>query len=137
MILIYLTSRGVQLQRSLYDQFGVSSRQLRRSIAFVLVQANKLLPRVSVARHITSQRRATVAQACSKRKQRRESWMVSGSKKARMGAGPTLRFLRTTCKLLVNRKQHAKSLTDRHLTQLTLDQSLGRRSKKAQKEARK
>ena len=54
MILIYLMSRGVQLQRSLYNQFGVSSRQLRRSIVFVLVQANKLLPTVSVARHITS-----------------------------------------------------------------------------------
>ena len=49
MISIYLMSRGVQLQYSSYDQFGVSSRQLRRSIAFVLVQAIELVPTVSVA----------------------------------------------------------------------------------------
>ena len=133
MISIYLMSRGVQLQRSSYDQFGVSSRQLRQTIAFVLVQANEPSPTVSVAPHITSRQRVTAAQAYFKRKQRRESWMVPGGKKAGTDAGPTLRFLCTTHKPLVNRKRRAKSLTDRHHTQLTLYQSLGRHSKKAQK----
>ena len=59
--------------------------------------------------------------------------MVPGGKKARTDAGLALRFFCTTHKPLVNRKRRAKSLTDKHQTQLTLDQSLGRRSKKAKK----
>ena len=48
-ILIYLLSRGVQLQHSSYTQYGVTSRELQRSIAYVNWQANELLPSVSVA----------------------------------------------------------------------------------------
>ena len=130
MISIYLISRGVQLQRSSYDQRGVSSQQLRRSIAFVLSQANELAPSGSVTQHLTTRRRATAAQPRSKRKQRRESRMVLGGKKARTEDGSTLKFLRIAHKPLVNKKRGAKSLTDRHPTQLTLNQVLSRRSKK-------
>ena len=59
--------------------------------------------------------------------------MVPGGKKARNDDGSTLKFLRIAHKPLVNKKRGAKSLTDRHHTQLTLDQVFSRRSKKAQK----
>ena len=54
MISIYLMSRKVQLQRSSYDQYGVSSRQLQPSIAFMPSQANELAPSGSVAQHLTT-----------------------------------------------------------------------------------
>ena len=136
MISIYLISRGVRLQRSSYTQNGVTKRELRRSIAYVISQANELLPTVSVARHLITRRQATTTRVKAKRKQRKESRKVPGSKKARTDEGPNLKFICSTHKPLVNKKRGAKSLTDRHPTQLTLNQVFSRRSKNAQKKGK-
>ena len=121
------------MQRSSYTQNGVSTRELQRSIAYVISQANELLTTVSVARHLITQRQATTTWVKAKRKQRREYRIVPGGKKARTDEGPTHKFICSTHKPLVNKKQDAKSLTKRHHSQLTLDQVFSIRSKKARK----
>ena len=104
MISIYLMSRGVQLHCSSYNQDGVSSRELQCSIVYLISQANELVPSVSVAQHLITRRLATANRVRFKRKQRRESRIVPGGKKARTDDGPTHKFLCSTHKPLVNKK---------------------------------
>ena len=81
---IYLLSRGVQLSRSTYSQSCIERRQLRRSIAFALLQANERAPSSSVRHHlgappgvplpesVARKRRATTDAACAYRRRRRK-----------------------------------------------------------------
>ena len=81
---IYLLSRGVQLSRSSYSQACVVTRQLRRSIAFALLQANEQAPSSSVwnllgappgappPEGIARKRRARIAAARENKKRRRK-----------------------------------------------------------------
>ena len=114
MISIYLMSMGVQLQHSLYDQYGVSLQQLQRSIAFNLTQANKLTPSVSVTQHLTIQRRAIAAQARSKRKKRRENlgWCQATRKQGLMSAQPFNSFALLTNLLSTRNSVQNPSRTD-------------------------
>ena len=52
---IYLLSRGVQLSRLSYSQTFVTLRQLRRSIAFSLLQANEMTPASLVANYFRAE----------------------------------------------------------------------------------
>ena len=140
---IYLLSRGVQLSRSSYSQACLTSRKLRRSIAFALLQANELAPASSVVNHfsaaptipvshtINCKRQAAATQAKAKRKWRRESRLVTGKTTATTETGGRTRLTHPREKAVNNRKRSAKSLTDNHQAHLTLEQGFKKPSKKA------
>ena len=146
---IYLLSQGVQLSRSSYSQACITSRQLRRSIAFALIQANELTPTSSVTTHfraaptnpvsgtINRKRRAAAAQAKAKRKRRRELRLVTGKTAATTETGGRPRLTHPWEEAVNNRKRSAKSLTDKHQAHLTLEQAFNKPSKKAQKRSKK
>ena len=49
---IYLLFKGVQILKLMYDQHIVTQQQLRYSIAFALIKANKITPPGLVVNHM-------------------------------------------------------------------------------------
>ena len=146
---IYFLSRGVQLSCSTYSQSCVERRQLRRSIAFALLQANECAAPFFVRHHlglpqggpppegITRKRRAAIATASVQRKRRREGRALTAGTEAPVHTGRQNPQHRPRQDTLNNRKRNAKSLTDNPHSQLTIAQTLHRPKKRAQKDARR
>ena len=133
---LYLLSKGVQLSRSTYSQSCVERRQLRRSIAFALLQANECAPTSSVRHHlglpqggplpegIARKRRAAIATASAQRKRRREGRALTAGTEAPVHTGRQNPQHRPRQDTLNDRKRNAKSLTNNPHSQLTIAQSL-------------
>ena len=146
---IYLLSRGVQLSRSSYTQACVVSRQLRRSIAFALLQANERAPSSSVwnllgappgappPEGIARKRRARIAAARENKKRRRKCRAPPGGKKVTAPVSSQQPQHQPPKDTLTNRKRKAKSLTDNPQSQLTIMQALCQPKKRARKRSRK
>ena len=146
---IYLLSRGVQLSRSTYSQSCVERRQLRRSIAFALLQANECAPTSSVRHHlvlpqgrplpegIARKRRAAITTASAQRKRRREGRTLTAGTEASEHAVRQPPQHRPRQDALTNRKRNAKSLTANPHSQLTIAQTLHRPKKRARKRGKK
>ena len=146
---IYLQSRGVQLSRSSYSQLCVTMRQLRRSIAFALLQANEQAPSSSVRNllgaspavplpeGISRKRQAGIAAARAKKKRRRKCRAPLGSAKATAPTSGQQLQNQPPQDTLTNRKRKAKSLTDNTHSHLTIMQALHQPKKRARKRSKK
>ena len=147
---IYLLSRGVQLSRSTYSQSCIERRQLRRSIAFALLQANERAPISSVRQHlgvppggplpesIARKRRARFDAACAQRRKRRRTGCdLTDGAKTSAHTGKHHPQHRPRQNTLNDRKRNAKSLTDNSHSQLTIAQTLHQPKKRARKRCKK
>ena len=146
---IYLLSRGVQLSRSSYSQSCVVTRQLRRSIAFALLQANERAPPSSVRNllgappgaplpeGISRKRQAGIAAARAKKKRRRTCRVIPGGAKATAPVSSQQPHHQPPRDTLTDRKRKAKSLTDNPQSQLTIMQALCQPKKRARKRSKK
>ena len=145
----YLLSRGVQLSRSSYSQSCVVTRQLRRSIAFALLQANERAPSSSVRNllgappgapppeGISRKRQAGIAAARAKKKRRRTCRVIPGGAKATAPVSSQQPQHQPPRDTLNDRKRKAKSLTDNPQSQLTIMQALCQPRKRARKRSKK
>ena len=146
---IYLLSRGVQLSCSSYSQSCVVTRQLRRSIAFALLQANERAPSSSVRNllgappgaplpeGISRKRLAGIAAARAKKKRRRTCRASPGGATATAPVRSQQSQHQPPRDTLTDRKRKAKSLTDNPQSQLTIMQALCQPKKRARKRSKK
>ena len=130
---IYLISKGVHLQRTSYDQHIVTQRKLQRTIVLSLIKSNEI-PTPGVMNNFVIPERcnATTASRLKKRK-KSESRLTVGKSKVQKGITGIFQSPSNLAKLLDNRKQAAKSLTDAQLKQRTIAQMLLQPPKKAKK----
>ena len=127
MLLIYVASRGVNLQRITYTQEAVDTQRMRRSIALVLMKTNDTPSEGLVAHHFTrvpaTHRANGAAQTSRNGKRRRvESRVVIGTSNVRKSA--TLQSGSESEARLLNRKRTARLLADNRKRQRTMDQML-------------
>ena len=146
---IYLLSRGVSLSKNSYSQTCVTTRKLRRSIAFALLQANELAPvapvggslsarpAIPLPRGVARKRKARTTAARAGKRSRKEGKATAGKAKAVTPGAGQQRQNRPPPDGLANKKRDAKSLADNPRTQLTIMQSLHQSRKKARKEAKR
>ena len=124
---IYLSSRGVNLQRSTYTQDAVDTLRMRRSIALALMKANDTPPEGSVARHFArapATNRATGAarKPRNRKRKRVESRVAVGSGNVTKPATPQSGTAGEES--ILNRKRSARSLADGRKRHRTVDQML-------------
>ena len=142
---IYLLSRGVRLTKNSYSQLCVTTRKLRRSIAFALLQANELAPvaptgsaglarpRAPLPREVARKRKARTTAARAGKRRRREEEATAGKAKVTTSEARRHRQDGTPLDALTNRKRQAKSLADNPSTQMTIEKFLHQSRKKARK----
>ena len=142
---IYLLSKGVSLAKNSYSQECVTTRKLRRSIAFALLQANELAPvaptgsaglarpRATLPREVTRKRTARTTAARAGKRRRREEDAAAGKAKVTTSGARRHRQDGTPPDALVSRKRNAKSLADNPSAQMTIEKALHQSRKKARK----
>ena len=130
---IYLISRGVQLQRTTYDQQSVIDRKLRRMIAHSLMKCNEWPDPGEVDSMIVSERHSTTTASRHRKRRKSESRLTVGKSKVQKGYTGLFQSPLNREKSLDNRKRSAKSLTDAQPTQRTITQMLMQPPKRARK----
>ena len=82
---IYLISRGVQLQRTTYDQQSVMERKLRQMIVLSLIKCNDFPTPGEIDNLIVSERRSTTTASRYKKRKKSESRLTVGKSKVQKG----------------------------------------------------
>lgn len=136
---------GVSLAKNSYSQTCVTTRKLRRSIAFALLQANELVPvapmggsgiarpGVPLPQGVARKRKARTTAARAGKRRRREEEATAGKAKVTTPGARRHRQDRPPPDDLTNKKRDAKSLADNPRTQMTIEKFLHQSRKKARK----